>query len=728
MATNEQPSGTSSGVPDLQTSSQPGGLGTSGRDQARGARRRSSTFRRATHNVENFGRNRSSHRENIEALFSHRARTRGLARIEAERRQQQETSPADGGIQSNTNSQGDDTTEGATEGWKPSIVLGSSLWVEGEDLNALEIADRKVAQTRLWADHYRGVPYFVKAHQDAIEERGQLDESAEENTKPRSTLKSTHDSAIQDRLEILRFLLQDSSFPPERKNIEAAIAGYESGAIPYSDSYTLLWAGHIVDRCPSFDSFTNDRSARLDRYVAEHGPGWLWYEPPLSAGSGTMRGPTIVAKKGFCLESKHSWRQGTENMGHYNIRMGFRRRKDNVARGGAQQQQSPFTTHHTSRVTTSQPPNHHHPAPGGGLGGGGPTTLPPSIRTQTIPQPDTSLPGKTTPDPDGPRIIWNMLLDSGATLPTLWTGDLPKLGIDATRYAAQSARRVNTADSSLVSRVYELDVRVFGGDESAPLGLFPPPSGPRHPTYGVAGAVNDTETETDDEEEPPSLSCTIPVLVFPGGSKDLSTSSDANVPDRLSGLLPFHVCYLSGAPGSFKLWMGEDRVDVLGTGRLPAMMRYGEILGGGGGGGATQEWERAKRLPASTATRLTHWRSQGLKTPDRVIFEHDLDADGVLREEDVGHGNVIMRGPKGANFDNTNTKAEGVVVLHIGRKRRRGQQDVRRRGSVVSKPPRKKTKIEQTGHGQILLQTQAPASDYPSPATCCTVRKSMVAR
>jgi hypothetical protein len=190
------------------------------------------------------------------------------------------------------------------------------------------------------------------------------------------------------------------------------------------------------------------------------------------------------------------------------------------------------------------------------------------------------------------------------------------------------------------------------------------------------------------------------VLVFPGDSKDFSTSSHSNddqVPDRLSGLLPFHVCYLSGAPGSFKLWMGEDRVDVLGSGRLPGMMRYGEILGGGAQTQA-QEWERgAKRLPVSNALRLAHWRSQGLKTPDRVIFEHDLGADGVLREEDVGNGNVIMRGPKGANFDNTNTKAEGVVVLHIGRKRRQGQQEARRRGSVVGKPPRKRTKIEHTG-------------------------------
>ncbi|KAK3300216.1 uncharacterized protein B0H64DRAFT_380281 [Chaetomium fimeti] len=139
--------------------------------------------------------------------------------------------------------------------------------------------------------------------------------------------------------------------------------------------------------------------------------------------------------------------------------------------------------------------------------------------------------------------------------------------------------------------------------------------------------------------------------------------------------------------------MGEDRRDVLGAGRLPGMMRYGEILGG------AQERERAKRVPASTTLKLVQWRSEGLKTPERVIFEHDLvdDAEGVLRDEDVGDGNAIMRGPRGTNFDNIDTKTDGVQVLHIGRKRKRVYQEARRRGSTATKPAKKKVKSEQTG-------------------------------
>jgi hypothetical protein len=63
--------------------------------------------------------------------------------------------------------------------------VGSSLWLEGEDLDAIQLADRKVTQTRLWADHYQGVPEFVRMHQGALEEREQLDATAEANTLPR---------------------------------------------------------------------------------------------------------------------------------------------------------------------------------------------------------------------------------------------------------------------------------------------------------------------------------------------------------------------------------------------------------------------------------------------------------------------------------------------------------------------------------------------------------------
>ena len=219
MATNDQPpngvltfseSQAHLALRETQASGQPAGPRSFGRDQAQGRRRRSSTFRRAEHNVENFVYNR--HRGDTAVRFANRARTRSVARIETEQQhqlqlqqeqqeqqqqqqrrllqeqqeqqeqqQQQQTTPEASGVQSTINSH----QNGSVEEWKPSIVIGSPLWAEGEDLNAIQIADRKVIQTRLWVDHYRGVPYFVQTHQKAVEERAQLDESAEENTMPR---------------------------------------------------------------------------------------------------------------------------------------------------------------------------------------------------------------------------------------------------------------------------------------------------------------------------------------------------------------------------------------------------------------------------------------------------------------------------------------------------------------------------------------------------------------
>ena len=185
----------------LQTApGHPGGVESHGRDRAQPSRRRSSTLRRLERNAEIFSRNRS-HRvrrvnDDVSRLFAGRARTRSLARIETEQwqrqQQQQQTGPeaTDTGLQNDTSLQ--PTTQPTPQSglqfgrWKPSIVLGSSLWLENEDLSAIQIADRKVAQTRLWVDHYRGVPDFARMHQEAVEERRQLDETAEINLKPRS--------------------------------------------------------------------------------------------------------------------------------------------------------------------------------------------------------------------------------------------------------------------------------------------------------------------------------------------------------------------------------------------------------------------------------------------------------------------------------------------------------------------------------------------------------------
>ncbi|KAL2255717.1 hypothetical protein VTK26DRAFT_2824 [Humicola hyalothermophila] len=364
--------------------------------------------------------------------------------------------------------------------WRPSIVIGSPLWLEGEDPSALEVADRKIAQTRLWAQHYQG-PEFERIFQEAVRERQQLDETSEENTQPRSALATTRASAVEDRLETLRFILQDCQFPPERANIEAAIAGYESGGILYSDSYTLIWAGRIVDRCPDYDSFTVDRNARLNRYEAEHGPGWLWYEPPLSGGEGTVRGPSVLMKKGMCLENKPDWRQRSENIGHYRILMGFRRRKERVARDPPASRSAGQRWADLSRLCKNKRCSASTPAPGA-------AEAPPPKRRGDNKKNPHGFP-ETVPDPDGPRVFLEMLLDSGATFPCIFGGDLAKMRIDPHRYAAQSARKIATADSVVRMRVYELDVGIYAPDGSS-LVNPPPRPDPASPStpYAVAGS------------------------------------------------------------------------------------------------------------------------------------------------------------------------------------------------------------------------------------------------
>ncbi|KAL2167225.1 hypothetical protein VTG60DRAFT_1576 [Thermothelomyces hinnuleus] len=461
-------------------------------------------------------------------------------------------------------------------------------------------------------------------------------------------------------------------------------------------------------------------SRRLMRLRGEAiGAEFRVYEPPLTRGQ-----TNVVAKKGFCLESKASWRQPTENMRHYRIRMGFRRRKANVSRGevgvgegggggggGGQgragvdhsKQPSSFfsvssplstktkktkttTTYNSSRVTTSSPTkhhHHHHHHHHQHL-----TSLTRTGQARTIPQPSTSAPGETS-----------VLLDSGATFPTLWESDLPALGIYPGRYAAQSARRVHTADSTLVSRIYELDVSVMGsldddgddddddddgydgydngndggGTNRSPLSRTGSRARPEPHPNPTSPSSHSTTTKTTTTRTTTTLSCTIPVLVFPGASRDATTAADGSssspdaVPDRLSGLLPFHMCYLSGAPGSFRLWMGDRRRDVLGAARLPGMMRYGEVLGAGHHHDQDrhdhhhhhyyyyhQQHQREKEEEEKDEKQtLARWLSRCRGTPERVIFEHELapadsdsDSDAaaafadkravlVLRDEDV---------------------------------------------------------------------------------------------
>jgi len=552
-------------------------------------RRRPSLRLRHMHtafNTANYGGNRV-HPQVPRGVFSpisprtRRPRTRSIAQTELESQQQPQPQPFEEQIPPLP-----EAPEVEAQ-WRPSIVVGSPLWVEGEDLSRIEIADRKIAQRRLWVEHYRGASDFPSLLEDAIRERNQLLPTDEESTQPKSTLPSTHALAVAERVALLQTTLESSYFPPERANIAAAIAGYSSGEIRCSTSYTLIWAGQIVDRCPDYASFTSDRVARLGRYCASHGPGWLWYEPPLSGpGSSTIHGPSGAAKKAICLENKPAWRRLTDNMGHYQITMGFRRRKALVTRSG----------------------------------------LPTPLRPPRRPGAGKKLP--TEPDHDGPPVFWSVLLDSGATLPCLFEGDLSRLEINPRTYAAQSARNISTADDAKVMRIYDLDVTICSD-----LSAISPDT-----DVTTLGAV------------------TIAVVAIPGSVPD-EASDPSRAPDRLSGILPWHLCYVSSAPGNFKIWMGDERRDVLGAGRFPE-----KKLGQSSVSTPIQQPLRPRGTPLLQTTNLG--------TPTRIVFEHKL-ADGsvlVVRDTDEeGRGNLVVSGPEGIVYNLEDRTGRDTRVKSKGR-------------------------------------------------------------
>lgn len=552
-----------------------------------------------------------------------RVRTRSISkRKAAEDKEEEAGASAKPKIESKTDTVSSSSlVMDTTPKWAPSAAIGSPLALEGEDLSRIELADRKVHQTRKWLDYYNGGPYFENLLQEAIREREQLDETDVENTKPMSSLNSIHQKTIKDRIDVLRSVLKDSVFPPERENISAAIAGYESGAInPQSSSYTIIWAGRIVDTCPDYDSFTLDREARLDRYAAQHGPGWLWYEAPLpldEGAGGALRGPPTVVKKAMALDAFNL--QSTDNQGHWRILMGFRRRKEAVMRGSGgagrkkrktdQQPETP-TALGVSPVLEDLDKAQVDPPPS-------------TARSKSKKQPSTEF------DPNGPCIMWNTLLDSGATYPCLFSADLPALRIDPTQYAAQSVKKVATAEGIANQMSYELDVTVHTTPNN------PSDQRPQHEVMSKAALS--------------PLGTTLPVIVFNGQAN--SDFTPGATPERLSGILPFHSCYLSAAPGSRRLWLGETRGEVLGIARLPAAQRCGvwkssQILGGVNS--STHNLRSSgKFLPAGYPSFTSDERAMN-PIPRRIIFEHDTpDGSGrviteIEQDPTGGTGNDSM--------------------------------------------------------------------------------------
>ncbi|KAI2468746.1 hypothetical protein F4781DRAFT_254042 [Annulohypoxylon bovei var. microspora] len=401
------------------------------------------------------------------------------------------------------------------------LVIGVDL---GYNLSHIETKNREIEQHRYIVKyHQEHSPHEVAHNQKVldrlIKERSEMEDN-EENNMPENQREEKN--RIGQRLEALDWALDTCQCEAEKANIQAAIQGYHSGDIPYSENYTLIYAGHIADVCPTYQSFCVDRKERLDRYCAKFGPGWLWHEPPLSEGT-----DGVLAKKGLCLNRLTA--KGTYEIGNYPIYQRFSIDRRKVSR----EDEKTYLK------------------------------MPEKKRPPKNPESTTCL--KT-------------IMDSGATFPVLPLADLRHLNVSLRWLAAQGVTKVATATQVVVRRFFELHVSVCteGGET-------------------IVG--NDYDAVYPDDER--LLGGLCPVII------EQSKVNAARWTDRLSGMMPFEYCYMSSAPTAMEFWLGEDRRDVLGSRRMPALARH------------NPESNVGVNMPAEYEA----LRSQA-KTPDEVIFKH----------------------------------------------------------------------------------------------------------
>ncbi|KAM0329181.1 hypothetical protein ACHAQA_004479 [Verticillium albo-atrum] len=455
------------------------------------------------------------------------------------------------------------------------MIIGAPL---GRNFSAIEAADALVQQ---WEQIYEEnrqqhdeealagiLEQLEQARADRavlgrIGQRASVEESLENTQMFRS-------KAVAERIDILQQALERSECEGERVNIQGAIRCYQNESIVPSDYFALIYAGHFVDIAPSYASFTYDRAERLDRYFAEHGPGWLWFEPPLNRDSSVLGGGGINAMKS-------TWVAETESpfgMGEYHVTVGFKRVDDFNCRK-AKEEKGADTTGRAAVlqcVTKASRKSKSKPA-----------AKMPNNKTQSAGTAKTSLdifqlkpaaPAAPSEEPssiksDAVRLYFHMLLDTGATLPMLYREDFAALGINPKTYAAASAIQISTANGAGQTCVYELHVSVCDTRTCRSLVDEDKPVWPdAHPSLGgilpVAQAIGSSNNQAG---------------VAYGTSMDdrlidITNKAEGKNTLRLSGLLPFKTCYVQSTPGLGTIWLGEDRRDVLGAQRMPGQMRW----------------------------------------------------------------------------------------------------------------------------------------------------------
>ncbi|KAK7419165.1 hypothetical protein QQX98_003504 [Neonectria punicea] len=444
--------------------------------------------------------------------------------------------------------------------WEPPLAVGASL---GEGLSYLEEADRLVVQWEAILKNARetqpnaDLSPFERQLEKVTRVRDEMEES-EENTVPADELESTKRERIAGRIDHLEEALERTPSEAGKANIRAAIDAYEDGRIPCWDKWTLIYAGRVVDHCPTYESFTVDRHERLDRYFEDHGSGWLWFERPLAPKSNTQ--PEHLLAATWANPSKHRFDGWNGPPDITNITMGFRRLRIFHSRQPRPKDTQPDMSE-SRRVLA------------GSIGK--PFRFKPK-HTGMSKREMEGMHWSVYDDQHAPRCFFLMHLDSGASIPSLHRCDLPMLGIDLNVYAPQSDMTMGVVGGQIRAPILEMRVdvcrhngqslvgvdpvwpkerRELGG--IIPVSILPDPKGSNASRNGLTAEELKIRQERGEDVS----------------EKTLANRENHHNETRLSGMVPFQVCYHTGVPGK-PMWFGEDRRDVLTTERMPGQYRF----------------------------------------------------------------------------------------------------------------------------------------------------------
>lgn len=459
--------------------------------------------------------------------------------------------------------------EGSDEG-QPSLALGT---VNVHKLGPKEAARQHMLQWERIYEYHRdqnpsALPVVEKNRKEAKRVYESLRESERaEDVLPQNQIPAYQNERIQARTALLwKTIVEspDEGCGPMKTNITAALKGYDTGLISFSVTYTLIYAGRIVDTsCKTYAEFTHDREERLDRYFAEHDPGYLWWEPPLArAGGGRVlakksttmrldRGEDEVLIEAYGIEGLRF----VDEAAHYKVPLGFKRddrlrrrldvqpmrRASVVAKEtmvespalGKRKRHEPGSEDEEERARVTK------------------RAQMPSSAAQIA---NTTAPTtqQTSPKTGSPTIFFDMLLDSGAELPLLLHDDFSLLGFTHHDTNAASVIEIAAAAGQSSSALcfdllvgLEFDRSLHGTDLS--------------PDYSEARFF-------------PSRVVKLPSSVTAPPHGGFSG-------ERLSGMLPFLAYYIASAPGNGQLRLGEERFEVLGLRNMPAGLKYDPFRG-----------------------------------------------------------------------------------------------------------------------------------------------------